>query len=224
VSRALVLLSGGKDSAIALWWAMANHDDVTALSLDHADRPRREVLAARRLAKAAGSELIEGELPFVRSMGSARVAYGAGLDTAGAYIPMRNLLFFAAAGYFAEKSGVERIVGGQLRSDGAAYPDATPQFFDALGKLLALTVSGGFTGDVHSLTVDLPLMTLSDAQAVQLGLRLGVPFEMSWSCLHDGDFPCRVCVSCRDRARALVAGAAANRQQDRSIPDSRGES
>jgi 7-cyano-7-deazaguanine synthase len=215
MSRTLVLLSGGKDSAVALWWAKENYGVVTSLSIHHPDRPHREMLAARRLSSAACSELIEVDLPFVRSAGSLQASHGTPFDTATAYMPMRNLLFFAVAAHFAEASGMDRIVAGQLRSDGIAYTDATPSFFDGLTHLFQITLAGSFTSESRSLTIDLPLIALSDEQAIELGRRLGVPFDLTWSCLHEGKLPCNRCVSCRDRSRALA------HVRD-SVPESRG--
>jgi len=203
VSRAVVLLSGGKDSAVALWWARQEYVAVTALSIHHADRPRQEAEAARRLAEVAGVPLVEVELPFVRSAGTRGAAQVPVFTTGTAYIPMRNLLYFAVAGYFAESDAAERVVAGQLKSDGEAYADATPRFFDALGALFGLVASGSYANRGAELGIDLPLITLSDRNAMELGRRLGVPFELSWSCLHDVEMPCHSCVSCRDRIRAL---------------------
>lgn len=203
MTRAIVLLSGGKDSAIALWWARRNFDEVRALSISHPERPRKERAAASRLAELSGCPITEIDVPFIKSTRTLRPGQGDDFGTAGAYVPMRNLVIFAAAGHFAEEYQANAIVAGQLKSDGQAYQDATQKFFRQLTELFRTSLSGSFLGPPQALSIKLPLITLSDAQAIRLGLEMGVPFEVTWSCLRDVPTPCGTCVSCRDRKRVL---------------------
>lgn len=205
MSRALVLLSGGKDSAVALWWARERFHTVRALSIGYPERPAGERAAATRLAALAGCQLTAVDLPFMRSTRTLLTERAGDTDTAGAYVPMRNLLVFAVAGYHAELLHADTVVAGQLASDGAAYSDATEEFFEQLTAIFRVSLSGSFLPGSRELNVALPLSTLSDVEAMTLGRRLGVPFDLTWSCLLDGPTPCQSCVSCRDRERALAA-------------------
>lgn len=203
MTAAVVLLSGGKDSAVALWWAKARYRTVHAVSVSHPERPRMELVAARRLATLAECELTELDLPFMHSARVLLPGQEEDTGTAGAYVPMRNLLIFSAAGYCAESARASTIVAGQLASDGDAYSDATEQFFGKLTSTFRTSLSGSFLTEVGEFSIELPLIGLSDADAIGLGQELHVPFEVTWSCLLDGLTPCHECVSCRDRARVL---------------------
>jgi 7-cyano-7-deazaguanine synthase len=203
VVRALVLLSGGKDSGIALWWSRQEFDSIVSLSIDHPTRPRGEARAARALAELAGSELIETSLPFILPVREITREAKEAFVTRSAYVPMRNLLFYATAGYYAEVNEVDVIVGGHLKSDGDAYSDALPEFFSAIEKLYGQVLDRSFASTRRSLRIALPLIDLSDAEAIALGRRLGAPLEATWSCLEDGPEHCGKCVSCLDRLRAL---------------------
>jgi 7-cyano-7-deazaguanine synthase len=204
VTTAVVLLSGGKDSAVALWWAKARHESVHALSISHPERPRMERAAAGRLADLAECDLIELDLPFLHSARMLIPGREDDVGTAGVYVPMRNLLIFSVAGYCAESAHADSIVAGQLASDGRAYSDATEEFFQEMAEIFRTSLSRSFLTKVGELSIELPLIGLSDAEAMRLGRELDVPFEATWSCLQDGQEPCLTCVSCRDRSRVLL--------------------
>jgi 7-cyano-7-deazaguanine synthase len=205
VTDTVVLLSGGKDSATILWWARSRYADVTAVSLNYPERPVAERSAAAELARRAGADLVEAQLPFLVS--ARRIASeGTGrFETETAYIPMRNLVFFAAAAYVAESTGARSLVGGQLASDGVAYSDATPEFFAALGRTLDIAMAHSYVSERSTLSIELPLIGLSDQEVISFGRSLGVPYDVTWSCLENNAEPCAECVSCRDRRRAFAA-------------------
>ncbi|MGW4844881.1 7-cyano-7-deazaguanine synthase [Nocardia brasiliensis] len=203
MTNAIVLLSGGKDSAIALWWARREYDHVTTLSVNYPERPQGEVLAARKLSHQAGVDHCEAVLPFLsttrRLQGSAHATFASD----NAYIPMRNLLLFSVAGYYAEIQNAFRIVSGQLQSDGNVYRDARPAFSRKISEILSDSVRDNGDFLAESLIIEQPLARLDDERAIQLGRELRVPFEISWSCLEDGTTPCLSCISCLDRARLI---------------------
>ncbi|MFB8276955.1 7-cyano-7-deazaguanine synthase [Nocardia colli] len=203
MTNAVVLLSGGKDSAIVLWWARREYDHVTTLSVNYPERPRGEVLAARELSHKAGADHCEADLPFVSTARRLRGSTSATFVSDNAYIPMRNLLLFSVAGYYAEIRCASRIVTGQLRSDGDVYRDARPAFSQQVSKILSDSVRDNRAFRAEPLTIEQPLTKLDDESAIRLGRELCVPFELSWSCLEDGTEPCQACVSCRDRARLI---------------------
>jgi 7-cyano-7-deazaguanine synthase len=208
MSSCLVLFSGGKDSATALYWARRNYATTVAVSVHYNGRPQGERLAARRLSEMAGVELIEPELPFLCTGATdRRIAQHDDPEMAtraGGYIPMRNLLFYGAAAYYAEVLGIADIVAGHYRGEGIAYPDASPEFLRLLEGVLAISLQRTYVTPLTAIRIVTPLAGLDDKGVIRLAGELGVPVELSWSCWHDDAVPCGVCFSCEDRARALA--------------------
>jgi 7-cyano-7-deazaguanine synthase len=175
--RALVLLSGGIDSAVALWWARERYD-VTAISFDGLRRPRGEVRACRAVARRARVKHVRVDLPFLEAR-------------ADGYVPGRNLVYHAAAISIAERRGAKAVIAGHNKSDAKWFADARPAFFKRL-----LTLADG-------VRIVRPFAAMTDAQVARLGAKLGVPLEITWSCYRDGASPCGKCAACRDR-RAIL--------------------
>ncbi len=200
--KALVLASGGLDSAVALFWAAGRYGarNVSVLSFDYAGRPREERKALARLARAAGVRMLPAvSLPVVKSL--------AGKGRSPGYIPAKNLVFYGIALSLAEREGARIVVGGHSRDDGRAYPDATPAFF---GRLERLARAGRFRPRLV-----MPLIRLTGAGIVRLGRRLAVPLEATWTCRMDGPRPCLRCDACRGRARALREAGFSDSRADR---------
>ncbi len=174
---ALVLVSGGIDSAVALWWARERFR-AAALSFDGAGRPRGEVRACAALVRRAGVPHVRVAVPFLR-------------PRASGYVPARNLVFHGIAFSIAEERGARAVVAGHNRSDAGIFEDARPAFFRRLERL-----NGG-------VRIVLPLERRSDAEVIALGLRLGAPLELTWSCYRDGARPCRRCSACRGRIESF---------------------
>jgi 7-cyano-7-deazaguanine synthase len=175
--KALVLVSGGIDSAVALWWANERFQ-VTALSFDGAKRPRGEVRASRALVGRAGVDHVRVPVPYLRPRSSG-------------YVPARNLVYHAIALSIAEDRGASVVVAGHNLTDAGIFEDARREFFRKLERL---------NGGVRIL---LPFAGLTDADVIQKGLRWGVPLELTWSCYRDGKAPCRRCSACRGRLESF---------------------
>lgn len=174
------------------------------LSVLFPQRPTREVGAAREVARLAEVDLIEAEVPFLSNAGNLlSQVQDAPYVRATAYVPMRNLVFYAVAGYFAEVHGCDVIVAGHIRSDADAYSDAEPPFFQAIERVYGLSLAKSYLTDNRGIRILLPLADLADRDVAALARTLQVPLMTTWSCLHDLEIPCGVCVSCRDRAAAL---------------------
>lgn len=183
-SLALVLLSGGMDSAAALWWAVERHRVVT-LAFEPPGTPAAEREASRALARAARvTDHREIPLPWLRGGDDGRHPPG--------YLPRRNLVYYAVAGSIAEQLGAAAIVGGHLATDGIDFPDARTAYFRDLEALVGIPIV-------------LPFIDMTKPEVVRWGRERGVPFELSWSCYRDLPRPCGECVSCRERAEALVS-------------------
>jgi 7-cyano-7-deazaguanine synthase len=175
--KAVVLVSGGIDSAVVLAWARERYE-VTALSFEGAGRPRREARACAALARRARTPLIRVPTPFLRPRESG-------------YVPARNLVFHAIALSVAEDLGAEAVVAGHNLSDAAHWEDARPSYFRQIEKL------------GRGIRILLPFARYTDADVIALGVRLGVPLELTWSCYRDGARPCRRCSACRGRIESF---------------------
>jgi 7-cyano-7-deazaguanine synthase len=208
MSRAVVLLSGGLDSATAAAWAKASGFEVAALSVDYGQRHRLELEAARRVAE--GLEITDHRVVAVdlRAIGGSaltadvavpkdRVAIGA--DVPVTYVPARNTVFLALLTGFAEVVGATDLVIGANVQDYSGYPDCRPEFLRAFEAVARLGTRAGAEGARFS--VHAPLLHLSKAGIVRLGASLGVDYALTLSCYDPpGAFiHCGRCDACRLR-------------------------
>ncbi len=182
MKTALVLLSGGMDSAAALWWAKARYRVVT-LAFRVPNTPAGERRAARVVSKLAGAVgHRDVELPFLTNHVPGRP---------DGYLPQRNLVYYSVAASIAEQVGATVIVGGHLATDSEDFPDARREYFE---RIEAMT----------GIRVELPFIRKTKRDVVRFGLRAGVPFDKTWSCFREGRRPCGECSSCRERADSLA--------------------
>jgi 7-cyano-7-deazaguanine synthase len=204
--RAIVLLSGGLDSAVALYWARSRNWELFPIEFEYHLRPDRERRACSDLRQHAGiRDKIIVPVPFLREVSdlAPRELGNAFLARAPqGYIPMRNLIFYSISAYHAEILGARYIVGGHNRSDRDSFPDAGESFWRQFGTLLRI----GMLSHAELRTeIVLPLIDLSKAEVLRLGTRLGVPFELTWSCYYNAEKPCGACESCIERNQAMAA-------------------
>lgn len=210
----VVLLSGGMDSATCLAIAAARDPPVHALSVRYGQRHVREVGSARALARYYRvARHVELELPLGpwldsalthrdRSLPRARVGRR-GIPTT--YVPARNAILLSIALGYAESHGLDRIYLGVNAIDYSGYPDCRPEFLRAFERMARRATRQGVTGG-PPIRVMAPLLRRSKASIVRLGDRLGVPWELTWSCYAGGRRPCGLCDACRLRALGF-AGA-----------------
>ena len=203
MSRALVLFSGGKDSTVALKWTQGQFDEVIALAFHPPFRPRGEVAAADRIADLLSVRLRTVPLGFLMDVATAREE-SSPRQTAGAFVPVRNLIFHSIGYHLAACWRCESIVAGHVQSDVKAYADASEDYLRDVNGLAHRGRAKDYSPDWNHISLELPLSSLSDTQVARLGRRLQAPLELSWSCLEDGEHPCGSCVSCRDREAALA--------------------
>ncbi len=194
--RALVLLSGGIDSATCLYWAKSKGYEVYTLTINYYNRWVKEVEAARLIAKGAGVELIELDLPFVKEAFNL-YGYSNYKDDDlrwPFYIPSKNLLFYSIAAHLAEYMHVRWIVGGHNRDDTLFFNDASKEYIDGINRLF----KQGFMLNEPAEIVT-PLADLSKVEVVRLALQLGVPLEHTWSCHRRVEKHCGRCHGCISR-------------------------
>ncbi len=216
--KALVLLSGGVDSATCLALAVKNYgsENVTALSVFYGQRHDKELKSARAVAEHYGVELAELDLSKMfeysdcsllshSSLAIPEESYSEQLKkTDGApvstYVPFRNGLFIASAASIALSKGCEKIYYGAHADDSAgnAYPDCSPAFNEAMNRAV-------YEGSGGQLCIEAPFVGMNKAEVVKLGLELKVPYELTWSCYEGGERPCMKCGTCIDRRKAFEA-------------------
>jgi 7-cyano-7-deazaguanine synthase len=200
---AVVLASGGIDSAVALWWARDQGYDVRALTYHYHLRPEPEKEAARTLAREAGADpVIEVDLPHLREVDDVDPVPPDLRDAPKEYVPHRNLVFYSMAAHHAERVGAQVLVGGHNGVDPERFPDSGPAFLEGVEDLLEQGRAPGARGGIE---IRNPLHGDTKEEVVERGLELGVPFESTWSCGEYVTEPCGECHSCRERREALRA-------------------
>ena len=219
---AVVLLSGGLDSATVLAIARERGFEPCALSFDYGQRHRHELAAAAAVARAQGvARQVTLQIDLRRFGGSALTAdIDVPKDRAAAdmahgipvtYVPARNTVFLSCALAWAETLGACDIFIGVNALDYSGYPDCRPEYIAAFEAMAGLATRAGVEGG-KKLRVHAPLIELSKAQIVREGLRLGVDYALTSSCYDPGPDgrPCGGCDSCALRARGFAEAGVAD--------------
>jgi 7-cyano-7-deazaguanine synthase len=207
--NAVVLLSGGLDSAVTL--AIARQDfRCFCLTIDYGQRHRAELNAARRIAKAcAEHKIIAIDL---RSFGGSALtdeAIAVPLDPSegipATYVPARNTILLALALAHAEVAGARHVFIGANAVDYSGYPDCRPEFIEAFQKLANLATKSAVEG--AAVAIHAPLIALSKAEIIRRGAQLGVDFSETVSCYRatNDRRACGMCDSCRLRAQGFLS-------------------
>lgn len=207
MSVAVVLLSGGIDSATALYWALKQSYTVLAVTYNHRSRPSREREAARIIAHRAGVSHLEIELPFLQTAADImkeNIDAFKEIKVPEGYVPTRNLIFYTLAAYYAEIYRANYIIGGHLETDSIEFPDATPGFFMAIEQIINDTRLNEGPNVTNRINLLMPFLQRSKADVVRIARELKVPLELTWSCYHDGTEQCGECESCSERADAFA--------------------
>lgn len=211
--KAVVLLSGGLDSATCAAQAIADGYDVIALSFDYGQRHDKELIAAQALVAALSiTEHQIIKINLAQWGGSSLTDPMMTIPTDGkdladdvipsTYVPGRNTVFIAIGLSLAEARGAIAIYLGINAVDYSGYPDCRPDYLAAFQRLAALSSKAGLEGSAPKLVA--PLVLSSKVDIVRSALKLGVPIEKTWSCYSGKDLPCGRCDSCRIRDRALI--------------------
>ncbi len=214
--KAMVLLSGGVDSATCLGIAVDKYgkDNVIALSISYGQKHDKEIKASQDVAKYYGVEHLyldlakifqysdcsllshsDKEIPKEAYSEQIKKTEGTPVST---YVPFRNGLFLSSAASIALSKNCDVIYYGAHSDDsaGSAYPDCSDEFNKAINEAIYL-------GSGNQLKVVAPFINKTKAGVVKMGLDLKVPYEYTWSCYEGGDTPCGKCGTCIDRAEAF---------------------
>ena len=213
-SRAVVLLSGGLDSYTAAASARRDGVELYALSINYGQRHAHELVASRLVAEALGVvRHVELDLNLTQFGGSALTADIAvpkdraleANEIPVTYVPARNTIFLSLALGWAEVIGASTIVIGVNALDYSGYPDCRPEFVRAFERLARVATRAGVEG--QSFIIHTPLIQLTKAEIITLGLSLGLDYGLTHSCYDPGSGgrPCRHCDSCRLREAGFRA-------------------
>ena len=208
-SRAVVLLSGGMDSCVCA--ALAARDyDAAAVHISYGqrteERERQSFLAICQRLRIHDKLVVRNEA--LRAIGGSALtdatiavpeAKAVGQSIPVTYVPFRNAHFLAVAVSWAEVLGAKKVYIGAVEPDSSGYPDCRPAYYKAFNDVVRM---GTKEGDIAVVT---PLIAMRKKEIVRLGLELGAPFDLTWSCYSREDQACGICDSCVLRLRAFEA-------------------
>ena len=217
--KAVVCLSGGMDSTVCAALAARDYDSY-GIHFSYGQRTEaHELQSARDVAAAVGlKKLLELKMDLFRQIGGSALTDSSidvpdadvmektserrGSDVPVTYVPFRNAHFLSAAVSWAEVLGAATVFIGAVEQDSSGYPDCRPAYYDAFNRLIR---EGTKDGEIAVVT---PLIRLKKAEIVKLGVELGAPYHVTWSCYSGETEACGVCESCALRLRAFrEAGA-----------------
>jgi len=214
MDNAIVLLSGGLDSATSLFWAKKNGFRPFCLIFDYGQRHKKEIDNARAIAKKAkcGYEIVKFNLASdTTSLVNKKLKLPKKVmpdEIPSTYAPARNIIFLSLGVSFAETKKAQFIVIGTNQLDYSNYPDCRDEFIRAFQKAINLgTKSGTQAKTIKILT---PLQNKNKAQIIKLAVKLKVPLELTWSCYAGNTKPCNICPSCIIRAKGFKEAGVAD--------------
>jgi len=206
--RAIVLLSGGLDSATALYIAKNKGYKITCLIFDYGQRHRKEIEAAKRIAREAENPYCVGKIKFPWGgsslLGKEKIPeHGKFLskNIPSTYVPARNIIFLSFALSFAEAIKAKVVFIGAHSQDYSGYPDCRPEFLNAFRMAAALGTAAGVSK--KGVKIIAPLINKNKSDIIKLGIKLKVPYKYTWSCYEGGRIPCGKCDSCYYRAKGF---------------------
>ncbi len=209
--KAVVMLSGGMDSAVCAALAKEQNYDIAALHLNYGQKTQKKelecfnkladyfdtvdklIVDVSHLSMIGGSSLTDNNIPVVKSTSDKKD------EIPNSYVPFRNGNILAIATSWAEVIEAQALVIGAMQVDYSGYPDCRDDFFDAMEKAINL----GTKPDTY-LRILTPIINYTKADVVRKGIELGVPFEHTWSCYSDSNKACGKCDSCTLRLKGFA--------------------
>ena len=209
--RAVVLLSGGLDSSTVLAIALEMGYEVHALSFDYGQRHSRELESAKKIAKYFNvpHKIIKIDL---RQIGGSALTDNIDVPERNVneiekeipitYVPARNTILLSLALGYAEVIDADAIFYGANAIDYSGYPDCRPQYVEAFERVANLGTKRGVEG--KHIKIIAPIIHMTKAEIIKKGMKLGVPYELTWSCYKGGKRACGKCDSCLLRLKGFM--------------------
>src|SRR5512136_1355125 len=209
--KAVCLLSGGMDSSTLAYLAKSKGYDILALHVNYGQRTEgKELASAKKIASLLDAEaFIEINLDYFTRFGANSLTDKeiaveefdpARAHLPNTYVPFRNANLLAIAVSFAESRDADAIFIGVQSLDYSGYPDCRPEFINAFQRVIDLG-----TRDATRIVLKTPFIRMTKTEILELGLKLGVPYEHTWSCYRNEDAACGTCGSCHFRREAFAA-------------------
>jgi 7-cyano-7-deazaguanine synthase len=218
--KAVIILSGGLDSTTCMGFAREAGYELYPITFDYGQRHRIELEKSQQVADfygvrdrykvinldflrgIGGSALTDDSIAVPTSTGiEEKDAEEKGSDIPVTYVPGRNFMFLAIATSYAEAVGAEAIYIGVNALDYSGYPDCRPDFIAKVQEAMALATKVGVEG--KPITIETPLISLTKADIVREGMRMGVPYELTTSCYNGQEAACGECDSCKLRLKGF---------------------
>jgi 7-cyano-7-deazaguanine synthase len=211
MKKAVILLSGGLDSAVLLWLTRSQGFELHTLSFDYGQKHIKELKSAEKLANLAN---VKSHRVITLKLdawgGSALTDKSMEIETGNiernnipnTYVPARNMVFLSVAASFAEAIGAYDIFIGVSQVDYSGYADCRHEFIEAMQNAIN---KGTVTGveKKQPITIHTPFIDKTKTDEILLAVKLGVPLEHTWSCYKGDEKPCGICDSCLLRAKAF---------------------
>ncbi len=200
--KCVVVLSGGPDSAVVAYWAKQQGYQIYPITFKYGQIAVKEARSAQRIAEKLGTStkvidlsalkeifsgstsLVSREIPLTSEFSSPII------------VPFRNAIFLSGAVAYAVTVGASKIFYGAHGSDEPFYPDCRREFYEAFEKAACL-------GTGEEISIQAPFSGCKKSEVIAEGRKLGVPFELTWSCYLDGEWHCGRCESCVNRKKAF---------------------
>ncbi len=209
VTRAVVLISGGLDSATTAAIARSEGYDIYAITFDYGQRHACELDSARAVTNSVGAADHLTVSLDLRAIGKSAltddidVPVDRDTDEMASnipvtYVPARNTIFLSHALAYAESIGASDIFIGVSQVDYSGYPDCRHEFIEAFERVANLATKAAVESG-HTFRIRTPLIHLSKAETIRRGIELGVDYSLTWSCYQGGELACGRCDSCKLR-------------------------
>ena len=207
--KCVVVLSGGPDSTVVAYWAKKQGYDISCISFKYGQIAEKETECARQIAKGIDAPIKVIDMSSLReifvgvtSLCDRNIALTSDFSQP-IVVPFRNAIFLSVAVSYAAGIGATQIFYGAHGSDAKNYPDCRPEFYKSLEETAWL-------GTEKTIQIQAPFCGVSKAELIKVGVNMGVPFELTWSCYLDKEKHCGKCESCVNRKNAFKEAGVAD--------------
>lgn len=202
LGKVIIVLSGGLDSSTLAYWANSQGYEIFPISFNYGQIAKKETNHANIIAGKLGRKLKLVDLTALKNIferSTALVNKNIPMPTRfepKVIVPFRNGIFLSIAVAYAVSINVKKVIYGAHKSDHQYYPDCRKDFVNAFQKAV-------FLGTEKEIAVENPFYNLTKANIIQMGKRLDVPYQFTWSCYREEEYHCGVCESCSNRKNAF---------------------